>query len=306
MIRKAILTAIVIFALLGSLFVGMHTIDLAKANFFPGDILIIYSPSYKMVYTNTSVLFYVAAIVANPTPEVVSITYSLDENSNITLNNLNKTLRAAGDLDGSHFYTQLLLENLAEGNHKLNAYSIDASGKQMFKSVEFVIDAQYTSPLSVLSPQNITYFTIEVPLTFICRETNRYDGNFRRAGYVIDGIGFDYFYDNLTLTDLSIGNHIIDVTVWTDNFQLFSEKIYFTVSNQTLTTPLPSNSSTQQPTLNPSPTPTLSTTNSPTQQPTIEPEPSPTISESLAWITILLIATLSVLGALILRRKKLS
>ena len=253
--KKTFIAATIISLFLISIVAGMQTVEVAEANFFPGDALIIDSPIFKMVYTNTSVLLNIVANVANPTPEVVSITYCLDENSNVTLTNLNKTLRLPGHIEGSQFYAKLLLENLAEGSHTLRAYSQDAVGVQMHYSVEFFVDTHYTSPLSVLSPQNITYATPEVPLTFICRETNRLDGNFTRAGYVLDGIGSYYFYENLTLTDLSIGNHKIDVTVWTDNYQFFSETIYFAVSNQTPTaTPTPSNSPTQQPTLAPSPT----------------------------------------------------
>ena len=251
---KIALKAIAIAVFLVFAVAGLQVVQVANANFFPGDALIIDSPIFKMVYTNTSVPLDVYANVANPTPEVVSITYCLDENSNVTLTNLTKTLRSPGHIQGSQFYAKILLENLAEGNHTLRAYSQDAIGAQMNWTVEFFVDTHYTSPLSVLSPQNITYTTPEVPLTFICRETNRLDGNFTYAAYVLDGIGSDYIYENATLTDLSIGNHTIDVTVWTDNYQFFSEKIYFTVSNQTPTAspiPSPSNSPTQQPTSSP-------------------------------------------------------
>ena len=245
---KTVISAIFVTALIASVFAGLQDVEVANANFFPGNALIIDSPVYKMVYTNTSVPLDVYANVANPTPEVVSITYCLDEDSNVTLTNLTKTLRLPGHIQGSQFHAELLLENLAEGNHTLRAYSQDAVGVQMNYSVEFFVDTHYTSPLSVLSPQNITYTKTEVPLTFICRETNRLDGNFTRAGYVLDGIGSYYFYDNSTLTDLSIGNHEIHITVWTDNYQFFSETIYFTVSNQTPTPiPTPSNSPSWQP-----------------------------------------------------------
>jgi hypothetical protein len=133
------------------------------------------------------------------------------------------------------FYAELLLENLAEGSHTLRAYSKDAANAQMSASVEFFIDTHYTSPLSVLSPKNIIYSPSEVSLTFVCRESNRFDGEFTRAGYILDGIGSNYIYDNLTLTGLSIGNHEIHVSVWTDIPSVFSETIYFTVSNQTPT-----------------------------------------------------------------------
>jgi hypothetical protein len=228
LLATTILTAILV------LVIGVQVVEV-EANFFPGDVLIIYSPISRKVYTNTSVLLNILADVANPTPEIVSITYRLDNNPNITLTNLKKTLRSPGHIDGSEFYAELLLENLAEGSHTLRAYSKDAANAQMSASVEFFIDTHYTSPLSVLSPKNITYSTSEVSLTFVCRESNRFDGEFTRAGYILDGIGSNYIYDNLTLTGLSIGNHEIHVSVWTDIPSVFSETIYFTVSNQTPT-----------------------------------------------------------------------
>lgn len=228
LLATTILTAILV------LVIGVQVVEV-EANFFPGDVLIIYSPISRKVYTNTSVLLNILADVANPTPEIVSITYRLDNNPNITLTNLKKTLRSPGHIDGSEFYVELLLENLAEGSHTLRAYSKDAANAQMSASVEFFIDTHYTSPLSVLSPKNITYSTSEVSLTFVCRESNRFDGEFTRAGYILDGIGSNYIYDNLTLTGLSIGNHEIHVSVWTDIPSVFSETIYFTVSNQTPT-----------------------------------------------------------------------
>ena len=105
--RKIALTAIIISALIVTLITGMMAIEVVKANFFPGDALIIDSPVFKMVYTNTSVPLKVVANVANPTPEVVSITYCLDENSNVALTNLTKTLRIPGNIQGSQFYAEL-------------------------------------------------------------------------------------------------------------------------------------------------------------------------------------------------------
>lgn len=214
--------------LLASIAAGMRA-EVVNANFFPGDALLIYSPIHRWVYSNTSVPLKIVANVANPTPEVVSITYCLDENPNVTLTDLNNTLRVPGHIEGSQFYVEMVLENLAEGNHTLRAYSQDAAGKQMSASVEFVIDTGYTSPLSVLSPQNKTYTTTELPLTFICREDRTHDGKFLYATYALDGIGSDYIKDNVTLTDLSLSNHRIIVTVLTKNGP-FLETIYFTVT----------------------------------------------------------------------------
>jgi hypothetical protein len=287
--RKIVSATITLTVLLCSLAAGMYGIEVAEANFFPGDALRIYSPTYLTVYTNTSVPFHVAASVANPTPEVKCIIYGLDENANVTLTDLNKTLRARGHIDGSQLSAELVLENLAEGNHTLKVYSQDTVGTEMSASVEFFVDTTYTSPLSVLSPQNTTYTTTEVPLTYVCRETHTLDGNFARAVYILDGIGSNYIYENVTLTDLSVGNHTIHVTVWTDNYQFFTETIYFTVSNQTST-----------------PSPTASPANSPTQQPTTEPTASPEVPEFPVWMIfpLLLASGFSVLLIGVWKRNK--
>ncbi len=250
--KRALIVAVLMLLVASAMFV--QAVDVALANFFPGDALIIFTPISKMVYTNTSVQFNITANVANPTPEVVSITYMLDQKPNVTITDLKKTLRIPGHIDGSQFSAEMVLEDLAEGNHTISAYSKDASGKQMSASIEFVIDSTYTTPLSVMSPLNTTYSTNEVPLTFVCREDRNHDGSFAYAVYVLDGIGSNFIYENSTLTDLPFGDHSMTVTVWTGN-GFFSETVYFTISNQPPSpTDMPTNSPTQQPTLYLSPT----------------------------------------------------
>jgi hypothetical protein len=239
----------------------IQTIDVASANFFPGDALAISSPISGMVYSNTSISVEIVARVADPTPEVVSITCCLDDNYNVTLTDLSKTLRLPGHIDGSEFAIEIVLKNLAEGNHTLEAYSQDAIGREMSASAEFVIDTSYTEPLTVLSPQNRTYYSTEVPLTFVCREDGLYDGRFYHASYMLDGIGSDIIYDNLTLTDLSVGSHIVMVGVSTSTW-FFGETVYFSISEG------------QEPAT--SPTPALTPTPSPSPEPTFAPAPSPT------------------------------
>jgi len=257
--KKAALALLLITALSASLMAGVDTIEVAYANFFPGDALIISSPLSDVVYTNTSIPLNVVANVANPTPEIMSITYSLDENANVTLTDLNKTLRLPGHIDGSQFYIESSLENLSEGNHTIRAYSQDSSGKQMSASVEFIIDTSFKSPLSVLSPQNITYTTTELPLTFVCTEEIRRTEDFTMADYVLDGMGAGYISGNSTLTGLSTGKHELTVIVWTVK-GVFSETIHFSISQ------------TPEPTPSASPSPT----SPPSTEPTPRPEPFPT------------------------------
>jgi hypothetical protein len=201
----------------------------AKANFFPGDALMIFPPIPGKVYDNTSVPLQIVATIANPTPEIVNITYRLDEGSNITLTDLNKILRQPGHIDGSQFSVETVMENLSEGKHTLTAYSQDTMGKQMSAVVEFIIDTNFTTPLALLSPQNKTYTTTEIPLTFLCRENGPRDLNFSYAAYQLDGIGSSYICDNVTLTELPLGSHTIILSIWTEN-RFYSETIQFSIS----------------------------------------------------------------------------
>jgi hypothetical protein len=201
----------------------------AKANFFPGDALMIYPPIPGKVYDNTSVPLQIVATIANPTPEIVNITYRLDEGSNITLTDLNKILRQPGHIDGSQFSVETVMENLSEGKHTLTAYSQDTMGKQMSAVVEFIVDTNFTTPLALLSPQNKTYTTTEIPLTFLCRENGPRDLNFSYAAYQLDGIGSSYIYDNVTLTELPLGSHTIILSIWTEN-RFYSETMQFSIS----------------------------------------------------------------------------
>ena len=222
------------------LIAGMQTVEVANANFFPGDTLFFSSPISNKIYTTTSIPLKITALKKDPTPEIVSITYRLDENPDVTdtLTDLDKSL-GSGLLDHSEFWAETVLQNLPEGNHTLKTYSTDAYGEHMYASVEFVIDTSYTSPLSVVSPQNTTYYIAEVPLTFICREGGKYDGVFSYGVYMLDGIGSGYIYGNSTLTDLSVGSHIIQVTVCNEN-GFSSETIQFSISQTSDSTVSPS------------------------------------------------------------------
>jgi hypothetical protein len=238
--KKTAFAIMLILTICASIVAGTLTDEVANANFFPGDALSISSPISEKVYATTSIPLKIVALREDPTPEIVSITYRLDENPNATdtLTDLDKSL-GSGLLDHSEFWAETVLQNLPEGNHTLKAYSTDARGEHMYASVEFVIDTSYTSPLSVVSPQNTTYYIADIPLTFICREGGKYDGVFSYGVYMLDGIGSDYIYGNSTLTDLSVGSHIIQVTVCNEN-GFFSETVQFSISQTPDSTVSPS------------------------------------------------------------------
>ena len=264
--KKTVLALILILAMsLASLAAGVQTYKVAKANFFVGPAVWIQSPCNWLVYTNTSVPLNVAGRVHKDAPEIVRFLYSVDENSNLTLTNLEKT----PDVDGYEFHVASVLENLAEGNHTLIVYSQDAHNGEMSASVEFIIDTDFKSPLSVLSPQNKTYFTTEIPLTFVCTEELRRTEEFTMADYVLDGMGAGYISGNETLTGLAMGEHELIVVVWTVK-GVFNQTVYFSVS---------------QPNSNPSPSPEPTT--SPESTPKPEAFPTTSIIAAITSATII-------------------
>ena len=70
--------------------------------------------------------------------------YAVDAHSNVTLANLTNS----NTVGGYAFHGSSILKDLAEGNHTLNVYSQDDSVKEMYTSVEFMIDTHFLIPVS--------------------------------------------------------------------------------------------------------------------------------------------------------------
>lgn len=100
-----------------------------------------------VTYQNSSVPLFFGAKVLTDSPEIISLSYSLDGNDNTTITEIGKT-------GMQHFETQtgfqtgytyhindtLTLDNLTDGNHTLLVYSQDAIGTEMSGSVQFTVD----------------------------------------------------------------------------------------------------------------------------------------------------------------------
>lgn len=241
--KRTALALTLVLALSVSIMAGMQTLEVAKANWLPAPAIIIYSPA-SIIYTNTSIPLHVVVNVLRNSPEIVCVLYCADESSNVTLTNLTKTDNVWFDpnKEGSEFRVTSVLESLAEGNHTLKVYSQDAAGKEMSSSVKFTINTQYRYPeVLILSPQNKTYTTTEVPLIWACDEQKIV------ADYTLDLLSaplYAYFTlsgnaslpGNTTLTGLSNGTHTLTVNVITER-GFASQTVHFTIS---LETPPPS------------------------------------------------------------------
>lgn len=228
--KKTLLAFILV--LLASMMARFQTLDVANANFIPAPATLIYSPA-PIIYTNTSIPLRVSVNILEYSPRIVRVLYSIDENSNVTLTNLTSTDNVWFEpyKKGTEFNAISNLDNLTEGNHTLKVYSQDAEGEEMFSSVEFTIDTQYKyAEVLILSPQNKTYTTTEVPLTWTCDEQIT-----SHAEYFLDYplYGSTTLPGNTTLTGLSNGTHTITVFAFTKRGQANSQAVHFTVSPET-------------------------------------------------------------------------
>lgn len=246
--RKALALTFIL-VLLSSPVAGILLVNLAKANYFPPPSLEIFSPisAPVVVYSNASVPLNVRVNILPSEPDITYIRYSLDGKANVTITNLTKeenvgywTSTKGVIASGTAFSAKASMDNLADGNHTLIVYAHYANGKQMSRSREFTVDTHYkpyTPELVILSPQNQTYTTTEVPLIWASNEQRI------MADYTLDLLShiplYAYFTlseheappGNTTLTDLSNGTHTLTVYVITERGTA-SQTVTFTIEQQ--------------------------------------------------------------------------
>jgi hypothetical protein len=106
-------------------------------------ILHFYSPrpSSERIYQNSSLPLTIKIGILSYSPEIASISYSLDGNSNRTLLTY-KISDATYNASGT-------LTNLEEGSHKLYVYAFDANGGVVISEYEtFEVNTLQPSPIS--------------------------------------------------------------------------------------------------------------------------------------------------------------
>jgi len=203
--KKTTLAPILIFILFSSLALGVQAIDLVKAN----PISIPQVPAMQIGYPLTSTGGYVNstvefAITVNmfiESPTINSISYSLDGEAPVKIEELKVTNSydyGPEKIDFKTYKANIILKDLSEGNHIIVAYAIDMS-----KSTSFIVNSYYhVTALSVLSPDGQIYSKI-VPLTFA------FTGEIEKAQYYLykghEIISEKPLSANTTLDNLSDG-----------------------------------------------------------------------------------------------------
>jgi len=138
-------------------------------------------------------------------------------------------------------------------------------------NVEIPIPALTPPDISILSPENKTYLTTDVPLTFTLNKPTSW------IGYSLDGQENATITGNTTLPSLPDGAHYIIIYANdTAGNMGTSNIIHFSVNTTPTPTPTTSPTLTPTPTSTPTSTPAPLATPTPSPSPTVLPPPTPT------------------------------
>jgi hypothetical protein len=175
-------------------------------------------------YVNSTVEFEIYVNMFIESPTLNSISYSLDSEAPVNLEDLKVTSfydYGPEKIDFKTYKTNIILKELSEGNHTLVAYASD-----MFASISFKVNSYYhITALNVLSPNSQIYSKI-VPLTFT------FNGEIENAHYYLyrgrESVIEKALSGNMTLENLSDGSYDLYIFVTTE-FGQDSEIVHFYV-----------------------------------------------------------------------------
>lgn len=194
------------------------------------------SPTAKTYNTNM-IQLNISALYDQGNYKPWEVMYSLDDGPfEMVFSGESKTPVVPDDLKGKTV-TPIEWLNLSDGIHKIVAKAI-AGNSVVCTSVTFSINT-VTPYLSIMSPENKTYETSDIPLDFTVIES---DSPVFRTKYSLDRLDNVTITGNTTLAGLANGEHNLTVFAEDEAGNLgSSEALFFTVEEPTLT-PEPSTS----------------------------------------------------------------
>jgi hypothetical protein len=251
---RKLLTTMIILSLLLSAMVVTRQITFAKGDPFLGydwvgprastnpPVINMTSPQEGAVYNSSHVILDLnvtigQAIDANYT-RIMQVYYRTDWNTDQTYLYNNQNIDIPIDPNAiTSFHTNFNLTQLPEGQRNLTicavewgAY-IDGSFVHMFNIskisiINFTID--FTIPhIAVLSIENQTYNTVDIPLNFTINK------QMSKITYSLDGQANVTVNGNTTLTSLAYGNHTLTLYAKDSaDITVASEVIFFQVAKQ--------------------------------------------------------------------------
>jgi hypothetical protein len=232
--KKIVLTLTIVLVFL----IGAQNIEVAKANPIDRPLVPDMQISFPLIstggYVNSTVEFEVYVNMFIESPALNSVSYSLDGQTSVNLENLEVTSYydyGPEKIDFKKYKANILLENLSEGHHTLVANASDMSASR-----DFTVNSHYqVTMLNILSPTNKIYFET-VPLLFTI------NAEIANAHYYLyngsELVSEKSLSGNTTLENLSDGSYNMHVFVTTKYGQA-AETIHFSVSKNSQVENLP-------------------------------------------------------------------
>ena len=226
--KKTTVTLIIVFTLCILLALGVQSIHLAKANPISIPLVPTIQIGYPLTsisgYVNSTVEFEIYVNLFVESPALNSISYSLDGEASVILEDLKVTSfydYGPGKIDFKTYKVNIIVKDLSEGNHTLVAYASDMS-----TSRNFTVNSYYhVTALNVLSPTS-QIFSKMVPLTFT------FNGEIENAHYYLykghESVSEKSLSGNMTLDNLSDGSYDLYLFVTTEYGQ-DSKAVHFYV-----------------------------------------------------------------------------
>ncbi len=193
----AILTSFLVIIFLMEPLIQFGDVEANPYNYI-SPYLFIESPDASpwVIYQTTSIPIEVEVLPA-PKTNLVELSYILDGGSNVKLSitRYETSLTCFG---------KGTLTNLTDGYHKVTAVSVDSKGNVLSDSTTFLVNTTLRFPALLLSPNNTTYYSKEIPLTYTINDpkyTVYYQLDDSSKQIILTG--------NTTLSGLSEGQHTI-------------------------------------------------------------------------------------------------
>ena len=213
--NKTIVALTIVAMLFTSLALGVHLVSITTANPISVPQVPIIQISYPLTstggYVNSTVEFEIYINMFIESPPLNSVSYILDRESSVTLENLKVTNYydyGPDKIDFKTYKANIILEHLAEGNHTLVAYANDMSASR-----SFTVNSYYhVTALNVLSPNSQIYFKT-VPLAFT------FTGEIENAHYYLyrghEIVSEKFLSGNMTMDNLPDGSYDLYLFVTT-------------------------------------------------------------------------------------------
>jgi hypothetical protein len=219
-----------------------QTVSFASANFRPWEPLLttidVESPIYGEYYPSNDTWLNFTVVktsdwINKTNSQIKFVTYCVDGYCDGVADEKEIIVEvhdAIGDVNApSSFSFSFRLGGLKEGQHTVNVlvkgvYEGTAFETPSWWGETFLVDDGVPPEISLLSAENKTYSTANIPLTYLTNE------QVARVTYALDGKYVSYLSGNMTLTDLPEGSHTIAVYAYDVSGNRVSDTVYFTVS----------------------------------------------------------------------------